>query len=51
MIVPGDQAMVAGVAPQRAADRQTREKRYLFGPLTDFFCLGGIYLPLLPFNY
>ncbi len=51
MIVSGDQAMVADVVPQRAADRQTREKRYLFGPVTDFFCRGGIYLPLLPFIY
>ncbi len=51
MRVSGDQAMVAGVAPRGAVGRRTGDKRYLFGPVTDFFCLGGIYLPLLPFIY
>ena len=37
--------------PQRATDRPAAEKRYLFGPVTDFLCLGGIYLPLLSIIY
>lgn len=31
-----------------AAPRESRDKRYLFGPVVDFFCLGGVTLLVLP---
>ncbi len=51
MNVSGDQAIVAGVVLPHAVDRPIREKRYLFGPATDFFCLGGVYIQFLPFLF
>lgn len=43
----GDQAIAAGAAAG-AARRTAGGKRYLFGPATDFLCLGGSSLLLLP---
>jgi hypothetical protein len=48
MGLSGDQAIAVGAAPGRAAGRKTKEPRYLFGPVTDFLCLGGISFLLLP---
>jgi membrane protein implicated in regulation of membrane protease activity len=52
MSISGDQAITAGAAPGPAAhreiNREIKEKRYLFGPVTDFLCLGGVSFLLLP---
>jgi hypothetical protein len=38
-------------APPLAAAAPTRDKRFLFGPMIDFLCLGGSSLFLLPFLF
>lgn len=48
MSISGDQAITAGATPAHAAGRETKKKRYLFGPATDFLCLGGISFLLIP---
>jgi hypothetical protein len=45
MALSGEQAMTAGVA---ATGQRAATQRYLYGPVTDFLCLGGISLLVLP---
>jgi len=44
-------ARPAAAAPTAPAPAPTRQPGYLFGPVTDFLCLGGSSLLLLPFLY
>lgn len=42
------QAIATGAAPAHATLQETGERRYLYGPVADFLCLGGISLLLTP---
>lgn len=46
--ISGGQPLSVPAVPDRAIPRTTGEKRYLYGPVADFLCLGGVSLLLLP---
>ena len=48
MVIAGDQPLKASGALGHAAGQEADRQRHLFGPLTDFLCLGGISFLLCP---
>lgn len=51
MVISGNQPLEASGSLGRALGQEADRQRYLFGPLTDFLCLGGISFVLLPIMF
>lgn len=51
MVIPEAQPLAGNTALVRTVGPEADRRRYLFGPVTDFLCLGGISFLLLPIAF